>query len=58
MSCADCALFWVLTWAGITGAYRSIDEDSQVGRWFTTLESMFNGYAAKAPRFREVGAYA
>ncbi|MBN9583391.1 MAG: glutathione S-transferase N-terminal domain-containing protein [Afipia sp.] len=58
MSYADCALFGVLKWADIAGKYRSIDEGSHVGQWFTTLESMFNGYAAKAPRFREVGAYA
>lgn len=54
VSYADFALFGVVKWADIVGNYRSIDEGSQVGKWFLTLENLYGGHAANAPRARDM----
>lgn len=45
---ADYMLFGVLKWVDVV-AYRPVQEDSQVAKWFDRLSDLYDGNAAKAP---------
>ena len=53
---ADYALFGLLKWADVVSAYRPIDDDSVVGKWFVSIEQRHDGYAANAATIRNQAA--
>jgi glutathione S-transferase len=48
---ADYTLFGILKWIDVV-AYRPVAEDSNIGKWFDTLDGLYDGNAAKAPTVR------
>jgi glutathione S-transferase len=49
---ADYALFGILKWVDIVSSYRPIDNNSVVGKWFVSIENMYDGYAANIATVR------
>lgn len=49
----DYLLFGVLKWTDIVSSYPPLELSSAVGRWFTRLQGMYDGYAAKATTVRD-----
>lgn len=49
---ADYALFGILKWADIVSAYKPIDTRTTVGKWFVSIENLYDGHAANAATVR------
>ncbi|MEO0376525.1 MAG: hypothetical protein AAF329_18260, partial [Cyanobacteria bacterium P01_A01_bin.17] len=49
---ADYILFGILKWLDIVSVYNPIDEAGSVGQWFTRLEGLYGGHAARVPTVR------
>jgi glutathione S-transferase len=50
---ADYLLFGVLKWMDIVSTYPPLDLHSAVGRWFTRVQGLYGGYAARVPTIRD-----
>ena len=49
---ADYILYGILKWVDIVSSYETLDKDSITGKWFVTMDNLFDGHGRNAKNVR------